>query len=81
MKTCPNGAIVTRDELKVIAGALEVAVETIGGYMDSERRPNRNDHDAEYLANMQALKESRADYRRCLKSVDRLMKPARKKAA
>jgi len=74
VKSVPNGAIVSRDELTVIAGALACAIELIEMDMDSHNRPNKKFHDVEYLQQMRAWKESRQEYRTILKRVDVALK-------
>ncbi|HEV7523046.1 MAG TPA: hypothetical protein VGP89_18230 [Candidatus Angelobacter sp.] len=81
MKSCPVGAIVRTDELKVIAQGFVVAIECTEGYIDSETRPNHAFHDAAYLKSMRALKESLAAYRRCLHSVNRVIALTSEKAS
>lgn len=68
MKTCPNGAIVNRDELIVMAGALDVALEAINGYIDSESPHGRRSTPTERVS-LTALKESRKIYSQLAKRV------------
>lgn len=78
MIRCPVGAIVKHDELKVLAGALDLACQHVEMTINSERRPNRSLHDAEYRSQMSALRESLSLYRSTLKKVDRALKAERR---
>lgn len=69
MKSCPGGAIVSCDELTVIVGGLEVAVDTINGYIDSETPRVRKATPSEQRS-LAALKDSRREYQKILKRVD-----------
>jgi hypothetical protein len=82
MKRCPVGAIVTHDELKVLAGALDLACQDVEENIRdevfftriaSERlqgRPARVPRSA--AARLKSLRDSLSIYRRALKNVERV---------
>lgn len=70
MKSCPNGAIVSRKELVTLADALGIAVQHIDMTIYSEERPNRKTHDTEYLKRMFGQRALRKEFMAMLKRVE-----------